>query len=126
MSTTSTGNLTRDPEVRFAGSKPVVSLAIAVTKKKGDEEYTSYFDVEAWGTLATNAADSLVKGNRVVIHGVLSQERYETKDGQKRDRVRLVADSIGAELRFASVAITRNERSEGGFTAKPSPSSDPF
>lgn len=107
MSSTYVGNLTRDPELKFLNDgKALVNFSIAVSRGTGDKEYTSYFDCVAFGSLAENIAD-LKKGTRLVVSGSFRQERYE-KDGQKREKVTLTADHVGAELRFAKVEVTKN------------------
>ena len=71
---TITGNLTREPELRFTPTgQATATFAIAVnrtwTDRKSQErkESTSFFDVVASGNLAENAATSLANGTRVVI-----------------------------------------------------------
>ncbi len=100
------GNLTRDPELRFTPSGlAVASLSVAVNRKKGEEEVVSFFDVTAFGTLAENACE-LTKGTRVIVVGRLEQRSWE-QDGNKRSKVELVADSIGPDVRWATVTVTR-------------------
>ena len=68
MSTTIVGNLVRDPELKFTNNgKAYAQFSVAVTKKKGEEEYTSYFDCTIWNTHAENFANSVHKGDRVVV-----------------------------------------------------------
>jgi single-strand DNA-binding protein len=118
MSTTIIGRLTADPEIKFTGNgNAVVNFSVAVNRKKGEEEYTSFFDVTAWGTLAQNVADSLHKGDRVIVDGELTQDRFESKDGKKLSKVVLNANSVGAELRFASASVRSNERKESNNSA---------
>jgi len=93
-----TGNLTRDPELRHIGSGTAVcDLGIAVNgrEKRGDEwqDRADYFDVTVWGGMAENCAEYLAKGRPVAISGRLRLERWE-KDGQKRSKVKIVADSV--------------------------------
>ncbi len=115
--TTLIGNLVRDPELRFTQSgRAVANLSMAVSrrwKNQSDEwtEETSYFDVTVWASLAENVAASLAKGDRVVCAGRLEQQTWETNEGDKRSKVILVADAVGADLRFATVEIQRTERS---------------
>jgi single-strand DNA-binding protein len=111
------GNLTRDPEIRYTREgQPNASFGIAVNRRwqpKGSEEWeesTSFFDVVCWRDLAENVALSLVKGARVVVTGRLEQRTWENEDGDKRSRIELVADDVGASLRFATAEITRTER----------------
>lgn len=113
-STTLVGNLTRDPELKFVGNQgvAVAKFAIAVNRrvKKGTEyeDKTSYFDVTAFGSLAENVANSLRKGVRVIVSGRVEQETWES-EGQKRSKVVVQADSVGPDLRFANVSVSRGE-----------------
>jgi single-strand DNA-binding protein len=111
------GNLTRDPEIRYSREgQPSASFGLAVNRRwqpKGSgewEESTSFFDVVCWRDLAENVALSLVKGARVVVTGRLEQRTWETEEGDRRSKVELVADDVGASLRFATAEVTRTER----------------
>jgi single-strand DNA-binding protein len=117
ISTTMSGNLTRDPEIRYSREgQPSASFGLAVNRRwqsKGSDEWeesTSFFDVVCWRDLAENVALSLVKGSRVVVAGRLEQRTWETEEGDRRSRVELVAEDVGASLRFATAEITRTER----------------
>lgn len=123
-----TGNLTRDPELRFtANGKAVANLGVACNRlvnKPGEErkEEVSFYDVTCWDSLATNVADALVKGDRVVITGRLQQRSWETDEGDKRSKVEVVADEVGASLRWATVEISKNARPESnGQASEPVP-----
>lgn len=102
---TMTGNLTRDPELRFtAGGVPVVTLRIACSDrvKQADGSYTdgasTYLDVSIWRGAAETCAQELRKGDRVTIVGVLKQEDYE-KDGQKRTSYKVEAYQVAKTLK---------------------------
>jgi len=112
------GNLTRDPELRYTQSgKATVTVGIAVNRRyqvNGEwQEQTSYMNVVAWGTLGENAAASLTKGNRIIVTGRLEQRSYETKEGEKRSVVEIIADEIGPSLRWARAEIERIARDGG-------------
>ena len=112
------GNLTRDPELRFtAGGKGVASFGVAVGRRfqqNGEwQEKTSFFNVTAWDTLGENVAASLTKGTRVLVTGRLEQREYETKEGEKRNVVEIVADEIGPSLRWARAEVERIARDGG-------------
>ena len=116
-STTIVGNLTRDPEIRYSrDGQATTSLSVAVNRRwqerttKEWEESTSYFDVVCWRDLAENVALSLTKGARVVVTGRLEQRSWESDEGEKRSKVEIVADEIGASLRFATVDIHKVQR----------------
>jgi len=124
MSTTYIGNLTRDPEIKFTNNgNAVCSFAVAVTKKRGEEEYVSYFDCSAWGSLAENVTKTLKKGDRVVVFGTLTQDRFE-KDGQKRSSVNLTVEAVGPDLRWATAVIDKGEFKPP--VPKQTASTDPF
>ena len=103
---TEVGNLTSDPELKFTNSGMAqVKLSIAVNRKVKEVETTSFFNIVAWGSLAENVANSLHKGNRVIVAGRLEQRTWETDKGEKRNTVEIVADCIGLDLRFNQVNV---------------------
>ena len=96
-----TGNLTRDPELRSTGGgTPVCSLRIASnTRRKnqttGDwEDKPNYFDVTVWGAQGENCARFLAKGRPVAIDGRLEWREWQDKEGNTRQNVEIVADSV--------------------------------
>jgi single-strand DNA-binding protein len=123
-SITVTGNVTRDPELRFTPSgQAVASFGLAVNRSWQNrqtqewEEQVSFFDVKCWAQLGQNVSDSLSKGNRVVVTGRLEQRSWETDQGDKRSTVEIVAEEVGASLLFATADVTRNERRDGDAPA---------
>ena len=127
--TTLSGNLTRDPEIRYTREGQAnVTFGLAVTRRwqpRGSDEWeetTSFFDVVCWRNLAENVALSLVKGSRVIVAGRLEQHVWETEVGERRSRVEVTADEVGPSLRFATAEVSRTERRSG--TAEGSDLSD--
>ena len=122
-SITAVGNLTRDPEVKYLSSgnaSAKFGLAVSRRFQKNGEwtEQTSFFDVVAYGSLAENIGNSLVKGNKVIVTGRLEQRTWETDNGDKRSIIEIVADEAGAALSFATVEVKKNApkaSSRGGF-----------
>ena len=93
------GNLTRDPELRFtAGGSAVANFGLAVNRKfkQGDEwkEDVCFVDITVWGKLAENCTEYLSKGRSVFVDGRLNFSSWETKDGQKRNKLDVVANSV--------------------------------
>jgi len=118
-SVTLVGNITREPELRFTGGgKGVASFGLAVNRRyqvNGEwQEKVSFFNIVAWDSLGENAAASLHKGNRIIVNGRLEQREYETREGDKRTVVEIVADEIGPSLRWARAEIERISRDGGG------------
>jgi single-strand DNA-binding protein len=95
-----TGNLTRDPELRSLPSgMSVCSLRIACnTRRKGAggewEDKPNYFDVTVWGQQGENCSRFLSKGRPIALDGRLEWREWETQDGQKRQAVDIIADSV--------------------------------
>jgi len=94
------GNLTRDPDLKYIPSGTAVcEFGIAVNRtyksKDGNQsEEVSYFDIEAWGRQAEVVNQYLSKGRPILIEGRLKQNRWETKDGQKRSKIRGVLEQF--------------------------------
>jgi len=96
-----TGNLTRDPELRSLPSgTSVCDMRIAVnTRRKNGatgewEDKPNYFDVKVWGAQGENCARFLSKGRPVAVQGRLEWREWETQDGQKRQAVDIIAESV--------------------------------
>ena len=117
-SITISGNITRDPEMRYTPSGvSKVTFGVAVNRSWRNQqtqewdEQTSFFNVVAWRQLAENVGASLAKGSRVVVTGRLEQRSWETEQGEKRSIVEIVADDVSASLRFATAEVHKVERS---------------
>ena len=115
--TTITGNLTREPEIRYTREgQATAQLGVAVNRRWQDrttqewQESTSFFDVICWRDLAENVALSLTKGMRVVVTGRLEHRTWETEEGEHRSKVEITADEVGASLRFATAEVHKVER----------------
>jgi single-strand DNA-binding protein len=95
-----TGNLTRDPELRSLPSgMQVCSLRIASnTRRKGQdgnwEDKPNFFDITVWGAQGENCSRFLSKGRPVAIDGRLEWREWTDKEGNKRQSVEIVADSV--------------------------------
>lgn len=92
------GNLTRDPELRYIPSGTAVSeigLAVNDRVKKNDQwvDETTFVDITLWGRTAEVANEYLSKGSSILIEGRLKLDTWE-KDGQKRSKLRVVADKM--------------------------------
>ena len=109
------GNCTRDPELRFSqGGLSIASFGLAYSTRKRNEQggwedgETSFFDVTCFGQLADNVAESIHKGDRVIVTGTLKQRSWEAKDsGEKRSKVEIIADEVGPSLKWATTVTER-------------------
>ncbi len=97
-----TGNLTRDPELSTlpASGTAVCSLRVACNgrRKNNDtnqwEDQPNYFDVTVWGAQGENCAKFLSKGRPVAVDGRLRWREWTTTEGQKRQAVDIIAESV--------------------------------
>jgi single-strand DNA-binding protein len=107
------GNLADDPELRFTNNgTPVANLRVAVTQRVLEggawrDGQTSFFRINAWRETASHLADSLHKGDRVVVLGRLRQRSWETPEGERRSVAEIEADEVAASLRWATARIER-------------------
>lgn len=124
------GNMTRDPELRYtANGVPVASFGLAWNRKdKADQDIASFFDVTCWRDLAEHVAESLGKGTRVVVYGRIEQDTWENSDGEKRSKVKVVAEEIAPSLRWATATVekTSTGAKKGAIDADVPPEGEPF
>lgn len=94
------GRLTRDPELRYtSGGQAVADLGLAIgrnymTKTGERKEEVTYVDIIVWGRQAETAGEYLSKGSPVLIEGRLQLDTWETKEGEKRNRLKVHATRI--------------------------------
>jgi len=94
------GNLTRDPELRYLPSgQAVADITVALNHKyKTDageaKEEVNFIDCVAFAKTAENLAEYLHKGSKVFVTGRLKQDRWETEDGQKRSKIKVVLNQV--------------------------------
>ena len=94
------GNLTRDPELRHTPSGTAVcNLRLAVNTRRKDEtgqwvDKPNYFDITVWGNQGERCAQYLSKGRPVGVDGRLEWREWETPEGNKRQSVDVVADTV--------------------------------
>ena len=94
------GNLVRPPELRYTPSGTAVAdLRLAVNRNyttQGGEkrEETCFLTIVVWGKQAEACGEYLDKGSPILVEGRLQTREWETKDGQKRAVVEVVADRV--------------------------------
>ena len=117
------GNLTADPELRFTPSgAAVANFTVASTPRYFSRQNNEWQDAETlfmrcsvWREAAENAAESLVRGTRVVVTGRLVSRAWEDKEtGQKRTVMEMQADEVAPSLRYATAKVTKTQRGGGG------------
>lgn len=120
------GNLTADPELRFTpNGVAVATISVAKNKRvfnKSTNEWEdgepSFFRGTVWREQAENVAQSLSKGDTVVVIGEIEQENYETREGERRSTYKVVVEEIAPSLRRATAVVTKNSRSNANAGAQ--------
>ncbi len=114
------GRLVADPEIKFGSSGIAILKARVVTsgRKKTDSGWedvdTTFWSVSAFRQLAENVAESMQKGDEVIVVGKVKQRDYQTAEGEKRTVTEITADAIGPNLRSATAKTNRISRSTAG------------
>lgn len=88
------GRLTSDVEVKQTQNGiPVCSFTLAVDRPKV-KDTTDFIQCVAWRTTAEFIGKYFSKGQKMLLSGVLTSRKYETKDGDKRTAWEVVANSV--------------------------------
>lgn len=96
------------------GGVPYTQFRLASTRRVLDRSTgafrdgpTLWFTVKAWRATAVNIADSLTKGDPVVVVGRLGQSEWVAQDGSPRTELVLEALSVGHDLSFGRTQFRR-------------------
>lgn len=116
------GNIVADPELRYTpNGAAVANFRVASTPRRYDQQAGQYVDGEAlfltcnvWRAAAENVANTLTKGDRVIVTGRLRQRSYDDKNGERRTVFEVEVDEVGPSLRFATAQIAKSNRGGNG------------
>jgi single-strand DNA-binding protein len=94
-----TGNLTRDAELKqTSGGMAIVKMRLAVNdRRKVNEQWTdvvNYVDVTMFGSRGEALSRFLVKGKGIAVEGKLRWHEWESKEGEKRSALEVIADDV--------------------------------
>ena len=114
------GRLTADPEIRRTNTgKAVCSFTVAVDKP-GKDSGASFIPCVAWEKTAEFIEKYFSKGSLLALEGRVESRQYETKDGQKRTVVELVA----SQAHFCGKKEIDEENKPNVFARPSMPASD--
>lgn len=93
------GNLTKDPEAVGNSDSPICKMRIAVNDRvKADDgswqDRPNFFNLTAFGSTAEHCLKYLAKGRQIAVDGKLRQRQYEDRDGNKREAVEVIAQTV--------------------------------
>ena len=90
-----TGNLTRDPEVKYSASgMTYVRVGIAVNRFSKEKNAVDFFNLVAFDKTAEFLGKYFAKGSKILIDGQLRTNSYTDKDGVKRTSTEIIVDRI--------------------------------
>ncbi len=91
------GRLTRDPELKYTPKgQAVCKFSIAISRRYQDtngawQETVAFVPITSWGKQAETCGENLRKGSPVYVEGSLVTNSWQTKEGQKRSTLEVVA-----------------------------------
>lgn len=110
VSVTLVGRLAGDPELRFTASGVAVASLTVVTSrrtKEGDQwvdKDTTFWRCSAFGEFAERIVANLYKGDAVVMYGQAFTSKWQTRDGENRERTEVRLDAGGLDFRWSDPA----------------------
>jgi len=109
------GNVGAEPELKtFENGNRVAKFNVAFNRsyKKNDEwqNETTWLTCQFWNNKADKVMQQVTKGCQVFVEGVISQNEWQTKEGETRKSFQMNVD------RFA--VCVRPEKAENGETSK--------
>jgi single-strand DNA-binding protein len=127
------GNLTGDPEVGTGETgTDYARFTVAINDRKLNETTNTWEDsatvfhrVVVFNQQSRNVAASLHKGDTVIVTGDLRFGTYTDNNGQVRENRDIVADTVGASLKYTGVDITHSPKADGPTVRAAGPSYAP-
>lgn len=109
-----TGNVTRDPELRYTPSGTAVcSFGVATNHSiKKDDQWTdvpTFHNIVVWGKQAEYISGVVKKGMRISLTGRIDNRQYDAKDGTKRYISEIIADTVVPFTNRASAEVSPEE-----------------
>jgi single-strand DNA-binding protein len=94
------GNLGRDPETKYTpAGKLVASFSLAVNRRRGEDETTTWYRCSCFGRLAETVdklaqQGAMVKGREVAVTGNFEPREYQANDGSTKFSFDVACDNM--------------------------------
>lgn len=125
------GWLGGDVRLRSAAGVPVASFRVASTPRRfhrasntWSDGPTQWFTVNVWRGLAEHCADSLKRGDPVVVHGRLSQSTWVNGDNVECSSLEVEAAFVGHDLNRGRTRFVKTQREGSAPREEPAASAD--
>lgn len=125
-SITITGLLGREPELRHVGANNTAvcefSIAVTESRKVGSEweDKTSWVPIVVWQRQAEWCSENLSKGAPVLVVGRIQEEAWE-KDGVKRSKLNVVAETVRLMAKVSKSESRRDKAEDGSWCTDETP-----
>jgi single-strand DNA-binding protein len=115
------GRLVADPESRTTkgGGVPFAAFRLASTVRRVNRQTgefedaaTSFVNVTAFRSLGANLANSLRKGDPVVVHGRMRVNQWLRADDTPATSVEIDAYNVGHDLSYGTTSFTKVTRAQ--------------
>lgn len=88
------GRVGKDPEIKDFSGRKLARIALATSEKYTsngvNKEDTEWHNLEMWGKAAEVAEKWAKKGMLLYVDGKIKTQKYEAKDGEKKQSVSIV------------------------------------
>jgi single-strand DNA-binding protein len=98
-----------EPRLSTWNGTPLVSFRMVASERRYDgttqswvDVHSSWVSVTCFRQIARNVAESVQKGDRVIVHGKVRVKEYVTEEGQRRTVVDIEGNSVGHDLKFGT------------------------
>lgn len=125
------GNLTRNPELRYATTGTAIgrfTLALNRPKKDGQDQQADFINIVTFGKLAENCGNYLAKGRKVGVEGRIQSGSYQDKEGRTIYTVDVLAHNVEflSPMQNNSQSSSQDYSGIEGFQPTDSDDSIPF
>lgn len=110
------GTVGKDAELKPAGQSNVVKWSVAVNRKQGGQETTTWVNCSWFGKRAEKVSDYIRKGDKIVVYGDLYGREYNGK-------VSIDCDVSNIDLCSGGRREPSSGGDGGGYQAPPVPAS---
>lgn len=107
------GRITKDPEIRQAGSSETVRFTLACNRRfktKDGQRQADFITCNAWGVSARFMADYVRKGNLLGVEGSIETGSYDSKQGYRVYTTEIRCDNV-------QILDSKNDNSQQSFDA---------
>jgi len=116
--------LVTDPEIKFTDNGKAWAKFRGVTKERirdssgnWTDGKATFIDVLCFGKEAENLAESVLKGDSVVVVGKLQQREYADSEGNNKVIYQVMADLIGPSLKWTPAKTPKILDAANGVSA---------